>query len=310
MVYTVTLNPSLDYVVSVEEFRTGKLNRASREKLTPGGKGINVSAVLQNFGVENTALGFLAGFTGDEIKARLEKMGIRTDFIKLPEGFSRINVKLCSGEETEINGTGPAVGEDELAMLTKKLERLREGDYLVLAGSAPGGVSEELYAGLQRSVKGRGVRTVVDASGGLLARALPERPFLIKPNRAELEELAGERLEGVSGLLKAASGLRERGAMNVLVSLGREGALLLSETGGAFRVCAPQGKQICSVGAGDSMVAGFLASFLAEGNYERALCAGTAAGSAAAFSDSLPGAAEAEALLRAGLVRPERLSLT
>lgn len=287
MVYTVTLNPSIDYVVWAEKFQTGILNRAQRELIQIGGKGINVSVMLGRLGVATTALGFVAGFTGREIERQLDAEGVRTDFVHLSEGFSRINVKLKGECETELNGRGPAIDEQAVEALCKKLEKLGREDFLVLAGSVTAGVSPRFYADLLERFSESGARFVVDAEGELLTRILKYHPFLIKPNQVELGEIFQKKLLREEEIQVCAAQLQKQGARNVLISLGAEGAMLLDETGHFHRVAAPCGTVINSVGAGDSMVAGFLASWLVTNDFSAALRMGAAAGSATAFSDGL-----------------------
>ncbi len=297
MIYTVTLNPSLDDYVSVPEFRLGKTNRAEEERLVAGGKGINVSHVLTALGIPNTALGFTAGFTGEEIERQLKEKNIYCDFIRLPGGISRINVKLSDYEGTEINGRGPVIGENDLDKLREKLFCLKEGDVLVLSGSIPAGVPKTLYADLMRQVSGRGVKIIVDAAGEALRSTLPLHPFLIKPNRDELEEIIGADLQNTGDsaadvLRLLALRLQKRGARNVLISLAGDGAALLDADGRFHIHRAPAGKLVNGVGAGDSMVAGFLAGFLQYHDYEEAFLMGLAAGSASAYQEGLAGQQE------------------
>ena len=300
MIYTVTFNPAIDYVVWLDGLRPGAVNRARRELIQFGGKGINVSVMLARLGVESTALGFLAGFTGRAVEQGLVQDGIKTDFIQLDEGFTRINVKLKGGEETEINGQGPAIPAGALEALFRRLDRLTGEDILVLAGSIPSSLPGDIYERILARLDGRGVRTVVDAEGELLCGVLPCRPFLVKPNHLELEAVFGRELRSEEERRACAGELRKRGARNVLVSLAGDGALLLDETGAFHRIAAPKGTVRNSVGAGDSMVAGFLAGWLNTGDYARALRLGAAAGSATAFSDGLASRATVEELLRQG----------
>ncbi len=284
MIYTVTFNPSLDYIVDVENFRLGLTNRTSSELLLPGGKGLNVSMVLGNLGIESVALGFAAGFTGKEIVGRVEEMGVKADFIFLEKGFSRINLKLRSIEGTEINGCGPLIGEAAVGELMKKLDKLGKGDVLVLAGSIPGSMPDDLYGGILERLSGRGVMAVVDAAGALLVKTLKYRPFLIKPNLHELGEIFGTVPETREEALTYGGRLREMGAENVLVSMGGAGAVLAAGDGSVYMAAAPKGQTVNTVGAGDSMVAGFLAGWMESRDYERAFHMGLAAGSASAFS--------------------------
>ncbi len=292
MIYTLTLNPAIDYVMEVGPIRWGGTNRARQAAAWPGGKGINVSTVLSRLGVETVALGFVAGATGEALAAAVAAQGVAADFLRLPGGETRVNVKLRGREETELNAPGPHVAPEDMARLYGQLERLARGDTLVLAGSVPSSLSPGVYGEILAHLAGRGVRAVVDAEGESLARALPCRPFLVKPNRAELEALWGGPLETEAGLVRAAEALRARGAENVLVSLGPEGALLVDQTGAVRRRRAAPGRAVNTVGAGDSMVAGFLAG--ADRGWETALALGVAAGCATAFS---PGLARREDIL-------------
>ena len=255
MIYTVTFNPSLDYIVSVENFQLGLTNRTSSEMLLPGGKGINVSTVLMNLGIESTALGFTAGFTGDEIIRRLEEMGVRNGFIQVGEGFSRINLKLKSIDGTEINGQGPKIGTDKVDLLMKQLGELGQGDVLVLSGSIPSSMPDDAYQKIMAMLDGRGVRIAVDATRDLLMKVLPYHPFLIKPNNHELGEIFGVELKDRQSVIPYGKKLQEMGAVNVLISMAGEGAVLIAENGDVYEEPAPKGKLINGVGAGDSMVA-------------------------------------------------------
>ncbi|MCI5492536.1 MAG: 1-phosphofructokinase [Lachnospiraceae bacterium] len=297
MIYTVTFNPSLDYNVEVDDFTTGCINRTKKEHMIAGGKGINVSVVLQNLGHTSTALGFVAGFTGDQICHLLEEQGIRTDFIRLDQGCSRINVKLHSDTETEINGQGPGIGADSLKLLYKKLDRLQEGDVLVLAGSIPPSLPETIYRDIMEYLAARQVKIVVDATNELLLNVLPLHPFLIKPNHHELGEIFQTKIKGKQDVVTYAKKLQERGAVNVLVSMAGDGAVLLAEDGRVYESAAPDGIVRNPVGAGDSMVAGFVAGYQESGDYKKALVKGLCAGSASAFSDDLATADAVEALL-------------
>ena len=298
MIYTVTLNPSLDDIVSVDDFRLGVTNRAGAELMLPGGKGINVSIVLGNLGIRSTALGFIAGFTGDEIARRVEQMHVRADFIRLEAGISRINFKLRSVDGTEINGMGPAIDEKALALLMEKLDDLCAGDILVLAGSIPPSLPDDIYSRIMDRLADRDIRVVVDAKGKLL-RDTPSRPPLtIKPNNHELGALFGVELSGRDEVVAYAKELQDRGARNVLVSMGAAGAVLVAENGQAYTSLAPAGRLVNSVGAGDSMVAGFLAGWLERKDYAHAFYMGLAAGSASAFSEYLATGAEVENVYR------------
>ena len=283
MIYTVTFNPSLDYIVSVDDFKLGLTNRTSSELMLPGGKGINVSIVLKNLGLENTALGFVAGFTGEEIVRRCQKAGFHSDFIRVKDGLSRINVKMKSDEETEINGMGPDITGKNVELLFEQLNELKAGDVLVLSGSIPSSIRSSIYKEIMERLRGRGIQIVVDAEKALLMEVLPLHPFLIKPNNHELEAMLGRTLSTKEDILSGAKELQASGARNVLVSMAGDGAVLLTEDGTVYSEGVCRGTVVNSVGAGDSMVAGFLAGWLNTGDYEKALELGTAAGSATAF---------------------------
>lgn len=298
MIYTVTFNPSLDYIVSVDEFRLGLTNRTSSELLLPGGKGINVSTVLRNLGIESTALGFVAGFTGDEVVRRLEKMGVRNGFIRIEDGFTRINLKLKSIDGTEINGQGPVIGDEKVRMLMEQLERLGEGDVLFLSGSIPASMPDDAYQKIMESLEGKGVQIVVDATKDLLMNVLPYRPFLIKPNNHELGEIFGVELKTREAVIPYGRKLQERGAQNVLVSMAGEGAVLIAADGQVYGAPAPKGKLVNGVGAGDSMVAGFMAGWMEKQDYEYAFHMGVSAGSASAFSENLATKEEIQAVYK------------
>ena len=287
MIYTVTFNPSLDYIVSVDDFKLGLTNRTSSELILPGGKGTNVSTVLKNLGFESTALGFVAGFTGNEIVKRLNDMGIKSDFISIENGISRINLKLKSIDGTEINGAGPDISEEKVNKLMDKLNQLKEGDVLVLAGSIPSSMSDNIYRDIMADLKDRGVMIVVDATKDLLLNVLEYHPFLIKPNNHELGEIFDVKLTTREEVIPYGRKLQEKGARNVLVSMAGEGAVLIAEDGQVFDAPAPKGKLINGVGAGDSMVAGFVAGWIEKQDYEYAFHMGVAAGSASAFSENL-----------------------
>ena len=299
MIYTVTFNPSLDYIVSVDDFQLGMTNRTSSELMLPGGKGINVSTVLGNLGIASTALGFVAGFTGDEIVRRVEQMRIQSDFIRVENGISRINVKLKSIDGTEINGAGPKIGEDMIALLMEKLDQLKEGDILVLAGSIPASMPDDMYRRIMEQLDGRGIMIVVDATKELLLNVLPYHPFLIKPNNHELGEIFGVELATRESVIPFAKKLQEMGARNVLVSMAGEGAVLVTADGQIFSTPAPKGTLVNGVGAGDSMVAGFLAGWMEQTAYRHAFYMGVAAGSASAFSEYLATRPEVEAVYEA-----------
>ena len=298
MVYTVTFNPSLDYIVSMEGFQLGKTNRTAKEQMLPGGKGINVSTVLKNLGIPNIALGFSAGFTGEEIKRRVEEMGLASDFINLQNGYSRINVKMKDFDGTEINGQGPDISPAETEKLLEKLDGLKEGDVLVLAGSIPRTMPDSIYSDILRRLDGKGILTVVDATGELLLHVLEYSPFLIKPNNHELGEIFQVKLETREDVVPYARKLQEKGARNVLVSMAGQGAVLLDEMGQVHMLPVPKGKLVNAVGAGDSMVAGFLAGWLTKKDYEYAFRMGISAGSASAFSENLATKKEIEEVYR------------
>lgn len=288
MIYTVTFNPSLDYIVNVENFTPGRVNRTSKEIIFPGGKGINVSIVLQNLGLNSTALGFIAGFTGREIKELLTGFQITEEFITVPTGLSRINVKLRSKEESEINGMGPDIDSESLAQFYTQLEQLCSDDILVLAGSIPQTLPATIYRDIMDRLHKKGVMIVVDATKDLLCNVLEFQPFLIKPNNFELGEIFGlSDLRDKNEVVLYAKKLQERGARNVLVSMAGDGAVLVAEDGTTFESPAPEGTVVNSVGAGDSMVAGFLYGYLTTGNYKQAFYYGISCGSASAFSENL-----------------------
>ena len=287
MIYTVTFNPALDYVVKVDNFTTGTVNRTVSEEIFYGGKGINVSAVLKELGYASTALGFVAGFTGDEIERGVRTLGFASDFIRVKDGMSRINVKMKSDNETEINGIGPQITESDVEKLFEKLEKLENGDILVLSGSIPKSIDDRIYETIMSRLDGKGIRIVVDATKDLLLNVLKYHPFLIKPNNHELGEMFGTVLKDEEEIIYYARQLQEKGASNVLVSMAGDGAVLIAENGAVCSMGVPKGTVKNSVGAGDSMVAGFIAGYLENGNYEHALRLGSACGSASAFSEGL-----------------------
>lgn len=288
MIYTVTFNPAIDYIVRMDKpLDPGMTNRSVSENCFFGGKGINVSTVLKNLGIENTALGFAAGFTGEAIVESVVNKGIIADFIMLKEGISRINVKIKSDEETEINAQGPEISKEALDELLHKLDKLKEGDILILAGSIPNSLPSDVYEIILDRLKDRGVMFVVDATKDLLMNVLKFHPFLIKPNNHELGEMFGKVLKTDDEIEEHAKKLQEMGARNVLISMAKDGAMLITEDGQRFRVGVPKGTVKNSVGAGDSMVAGFVAGYMKTNDYKVALNMGTAAGSATAFSDDL-----------------------
>lgn len=285
MIYTVTFNPSIDYIVSMDDFEIGKTNRTTTERMMASGKGINVSIVLTNLGISNKALGFVAGFTGKEIKRMAKEDGLCCEFIELPSGVSRINVKLKDFDGTEINGMGPVVDEEAIGQLMMQLDTLQEGDVLVLAGSIPKGMPSSIYSDIMERLNGKGVLFVVDATKDLLCNTLKYRPFLVKPNNHELGEIFGVELTSRDEIAPYAKRLQEMGARNVLVSMAGEGAVLLDEEGQVFKLPAPKGRLVNAVGAGDSMVAGFLAGWAETKDASYAFQMGVSAGSATAFSE-------------------------
>lgn len=298
MIYTVTFNPSLDYIVSVDDFKLGLTNRTASELLLPGGKGINVSIVLGNLGASSTALGFIAGFTGDEVVRRLEAMGVKTGFIRTEDGFTRINVKLKSIDGTEINGQGPRISETEQERLMNQLKELRQGDVLFLSGSIPSSMPDDAYQKIMEMLDGRGVQIAVDATKDLLTNVLPYHPFLIKPNNHELGEIFGVELKTRDEIVPYGRKLQEMGAQNVLISMAGEGAVLVAADGRVYDSPAPEGRLVNGVGAGDSMVAGFMWGYMEKQDYEYAFHMGVSAGSASAFSENLATKEEIEEVYR------------
>lgn len=297
MIYTVTFNPSLDYIVSVPGFELGKTNRTESEQLLPGGKGINVSILLNHIGIESTALGFCAGFTGEEIKRQLQVQGIHTDFIQMENGCARINLKLQNVEGTEINGMGPAISEEKTKELLERLDVLKEGDVLVLAGSIPASMPDDMYRNIAARMEGKKILLAVDATKDLLINVLEYHPFVIKPNNHELGEIFGVKITEKEDVITYAKKMQEKGAGNVLVSMAGDGAVLVAEDGSIFQAEAPKGKVVNSVGAGDSMVAGFVTGYLKTGSYKEAFQMGVCTGSASAFSEELATEPEVLALL-------------
>lgn len=298
MIYTVSFNPSLDYVVDVPQIELGRVNRAQAETLYPGGKGINVSIVLSNLGFENIALGFTAGFVGETLEMLLAKKGIKTDFIRLPEGVTRINVKIRAKEETELNGRGPFIAESFIQQLYEKLDTLTDKDVLVLAGSIPDCLPQSTYSDIMERLADKNIPIAVDATKDLLVNVLPHKPFLVKPNNHELGEIFGVTIESKDDVVKYAKELAKKGARNILVSMAGAGAVLLAEDGSVYMSEAPVGELKNSVGAGDSMVAGFIAGYLESGSYEKAFQMGVCTGSASAFSEELATKEEVMALLQ------------
>lgn len=298
MIYTITFNPALDYISEVEKFELGKINRTETEKILPGGKGLNVSTVLKNLEIENTALGFIAGFTGEELKRDIEQRGIKTDFIKVEKGLTRINVKITSKEETALNGNGPEITEQNINDLFEKIEKINNKDTVILAGNIPKCINNDIYEIICKKLEQNKVRFIVDATKELLMNVLKYKPFLIKPNKEELEETFKEKIETKEDIIKHAKRLQEMGAQNVLVSLGGEGAILVTAEDKEYFLNAPKGKVLNTVGAGDSMVAGFVAGYEKSGDYEYAFKMGIATGSASAFSMDLATAEEVANLLK------------
>lgn len=284
MIYTVTFNPALDYTLTLPCVLQGEINRSLSEETFAGGKGINVSFVLGELGVSSTALGFIAGFTGDEIERQLHEKGIKTDFVRLKKGNSRINVKLRADFETDINCQGPEIAEDELNAFYDKLKNLTDGDVLILAGSIPKMLPFDTYEKVLKAVADKQITTIVDAEGELLLNTLKYRPFLIKPNHLELAAILGKPLNSEEDIINGAKALLEKGARNVMVSMAEKGAILVAENGKIYKAAAPKGRLINSVGAGDSSVAGFVAGYLKSNDFEHALKLGVASGSATAFS--------------------------
>lgn len=299
MICTVTFNPSIDYIVRVDDMRLGVINRTAYEQVLPGGKGINVSVVLGNLGHKSRALGFLAGFTGTEIARLVRESGVDADFIHVDEGMSRINAKIKSNEETELNGQGPKITDANIEELYAKLDGLGEGDTLVISGSVPNTLPGDMYERIMQRLDGRGARIVVDAERKLLTNVLPLHPFLVKPNNFELGDIFGVTLKTRDEVIPYAKKLQEKGARNVLVSMADEGGVFVGDDGSVFQSPAARGTVVNSVGAGDSAVAGFLAGLVETGSYETAFKMALAAGSASAFSDHLARRDEVEALMNA-----------
>ena len=287
MIYTVTFNPSLDYVMDIDNFKQGTVNRSDSEEVFVGGKGINGSMVLKNLGNESKALGFIAGFTGCEIEKKLNEMGCKSDFIVLNEGLSRINVKLKGKIESEINGAGPNISKQSLDLLYEKLRNINEGDILVLAGSIPSSLPSSIYEDILKMLEDRNVKVIVDATKELLLNVLKYKPFLIKPNNHELAEMFNVKLNSNEDIIKYAKKLQEMGASNVLISMAGDGAIFISQNGDVIESSVPKGKLKNSVGAGDSMVAGFIHGYLETNDMSKTLKMAIATGSASAFSDTL-----------------------
>lgn len=287
MIYTLTLNPSIDYIVGIDEFETGKVNRTAYEKILPGGKGINVSIVLKNLGTDSCALGFVGGFSGEYIRQAVEEHGVKTDFVILQKGISRINTKIKAEEETEINAKGPKIEEKEVELLMEKIRNINDGDVLVLAGSVPKGFGKDFYSEIMKELSSKNVKIIVDAEGELLTNTLQYKPFLIKPNNFELEGIFGVKICSKDETVKYARELQKMGARNVIVSLGGDGGILVAEDGKVFFTEVPKGKVINTTGCGDSVVAGFIHEFENSENYEKSFLMGISSGSAGAFSENL-----------------------
>ena len=298
MIYTITFNPALDYIAQVENFEIGQINRTKTKKILPGGKGLNVSTVLKNLGLENTALGFIAGFTGKELKRKIEEYGIETDFVEVKNGITRINVKISSKEETALNGNGPEISEEELQQLLEKIERIQENDIVILAGNVPKCIKNDIYEIICNKLEKNGVTFIVDSTRELLINVLKYKPFLIKPNKDELQETFNVKINTNEQIVEYAKKLQEMGAQNVLISLGGEGAILVTKDNKQYYKKAPKGQVVNTVGAGDSMVAGFIVGYLKSGDYEQALKMGIATGSASTFSINLATKEEVEILLK------------
>ena len=298
MIYTITFNPALDYISQVEDFEVGKINRTKTEKILPGGKGLNVSIVLKNLAYNSTALGFKAGFKGEELKKQIEDYGIKTDFIKVKKGITRINVKISSKEETALNGNGPEISKEDIQNLLDKIDKIKKDDIVILAGNVPKGINNNIYEIICVNLEKNGVTYIVEATKELLINVLKYKPFLIKPNKEELEETFKVKIETKEDIILYAKKLQLMGAQNVLVSLGGDGAILVTAEDNVYFCKAPKGKVLNTVGSGDSMVAGFLAGYLKKQDYEYALKMGIATGSASAFSMDLATIKDVETLLR------------
>ena len=292
MVYTVTFNPALDYVMNVEKLSTDDINRTESEELYYGGKGINVSAILSRLNIPTVALGFTAGFTGKKLKDMLDDDGIKNDFTELNSGFTRINVKVKFGKELDINANGPEITAEKIKELFLKLKKLNDGDYLVLAGSVPASLPDDLYSKILEELSGKNINIVVDTTGNQLLNVLKYKPFLIKPNHHELGEIFGQEMDTTEKITEYAKKLQEMGAVNVLVSRGGDGAVLVDGNGTVHPAAAVEGTLVNSVGCGDSMVAGFIAGYITNKSYSEALKLSVASSSATAFSKELAKADE------------------
>ncbi len=298
MIHTVTFNPALDYIVRLEDLKLGEVNRVNYEQILPGGKGVNVSIVLGNLGHANRALGFAAGFTGTALEGMLEEFGVTCDFVHVEKGITRVNLKAKAKEETEINGIGPDIQPEDIEQLYTKLDELKAGDILVISGSIPSTLPDDMYERIMARMEGRGVDIVVDATRDLLMKVLPYKPLFVKPNNHELGEIFGVKLTTRDEVVPYAKKMQELGARNVLVSMAGEGAVLVAEDGSVHSGPAPKGTLVNSVGAGDSMVAGFIAGLIETGgDYATAFRMGCCTGSASAFSANLATRAEVEDLL-------------
>ncbi|MCO8193784.1 MULTISPECIES: 1-phosphofructokinase [Anaerofustis] len=298
MIYTVTFNPALDYVMIIDEFKSGNVNRCENEFLNPGGKGINVSTMLSELGEENVALGFIAGFTGRELVNKLNERNIKTNFIELKEGLTRINVKIKGNIESEINAKGPNIDKEDLQKLLNQIDTLKDNDILVLAGSIPSSIDDDIYEQIMKRLSEKNVHVVVDATKDLLKNVLKYKPFLIKPNHHELAEFFDVKINSDEEIVEYAKKLQEMGAENVLVSMAADGAILVTKENEVIKTNTPKGKVVNSVGAGDSMVAGFIYGYLKNKDYKEALRFGSAAGSASAFSESIATKEKVEELLK------------
>lgn len=296
MIYTITFNPALDYIIGVDKLKMGKVNRTSKERMLPGGKGINVSIVLNNLGVSSTALGFVGGFTGQEIERLLLEQGVKTNFVGVKKGISRINIKLKADNETEVNGRGPELDDEEIKSFFQKLNDIKDGDFLVLGGSVPVGVTNSIYSDILNYISEKDINIVVDAEKELLEKTLKYKPFLIKPNHIELGAFFDKTPETKEEVAEYAKTLQKSGARNVFVSMAKDGGVFVAETGEVFFGDAPCGTVVNSTGAGDSAVAGFLSEYIKQGNYYNAFLMGLCTGSASAFSEYLATKEEAESL--------------
>ena len=303
MIYTITFNPALDYIAQVENFKIGEINRTKTETILPGGKGLNVSIVLKNLEIENTALGFVAGFTGKELIHKMESQGVKTDFVKVEKGITRINIKISTMsknkvEETALNGMGPQITKGDIDALFEKIQKMSTKDIVILSGSIPKNMDKDIYEKICKVLNEKGITFIVDSTQELLMNVLKYNPFLIKPNKEELEETLNCKISTKEDIVNAAKTLQEMGAQNVLVSLGNDGALLLTKEDETYYSKVPKGQVVNTVGSGDSMVAGFLAGYYQTQDYEYALKVGVAAGSASAFSIRLATKEDVDLLLK------------